>query len=240
MGRNQIDLIGIISDPHGCLVGLRAALDWLEAEGVETIACAGDVANFGPQPNECISLLIERKVACTQGNCDRNLLLPHPTPRPTSERNRQLSQINNWGKLQLTEFSREWLASLPPRLEPAPGVLIVHGGIDDLDEIVDHDADLDFPQGISVVVAGHLHRPFINPTRGGTWVNAGSAGASCDFDTRAAVAVLENGPDEWKPSIHRIQYDLEEAARAIRQAEMPYAERIIEVRNQAVWWKYNP
>jgi hypothetical protein len=119
-------------------------------------------------------------------------------------------------------------------------VLIVHGGIDNLNEIVDEDADPIFPLGVSVVVAGHLHRPFINRTQAGTWVNAGSAGGSCDFDTRAAVAVLKKGPEEWEPSIHRIPYDLEAAAQAIRQAEMPYAERIIEIRNQAVWWKYNP
>jgi Icc-related predicted phosphoesterase len=52
--------IGVVSDPHGCLVGLRTALDWLEKERVDVTVCAGDVANFGPQPNECIPYSLNR------------------------------------------------------------------------------------------------------------------------------------------------------------------------------------
>jgi Icc-related predicted phosphoesterase len=56
--RSLVMQIGVVSDAHGYLVGLKAALDWLAKEGTDMIVCAGDVANFGPQPNECISLLI--------------------------------------------------------------------------------------------------------------------------------------------------------------------------------------
>jgi predicted phosphodiesterase len=37
--------IGVVSDPHGCLIGLQASLDWLAEEGVDLVVCAGDVAN---------------------------------------------------------------------------------------------------------------------------------------------------------------------------------------------------
>ena len=228
--------IGVVSDPHGCLVGLRAALDWLGKESIDITVCAGDVANFGPQPNECIVLLAEQKIACVQGNCDRDMLLPSPADRRTDARAAQLAAINDWCRERLTRASRQWLAALPPRLAPAPGVLIVHGGVEDPAEIVDAVASPSFPPGVSAVAAGHLHVPFVNRAGQGLWVNAGSAGRPCDGDPRAALAVLEQGPEGWTASIHRVGFDLDAAVEAIRQAEMPYAERLVSTQKKACWW----
>jgi len=228
--------IGVVSDPHGCLVGLKVALDWLGKEGVDTIVCAGDVVNFGPQPDECISLLVERNIASVQGNCDRDILLPSPADQHTDERTAQLSAINDWCRERLTSASRQWLAALPPRLTPAPGILIVHGGMEALDEIVDSDARPSFPQGVSVVAAGHLHVPFIIHVRQEVWVNAGSAGRPCDGNPQASLAILEQQPEGWKASIHRVPFDLEAAVQAISRANIPYAGRLIETQRKACWW----
>jgi predicted phosphodiesterase len=228
--------IGIVSDPHGCLVGLKAALDWLGKESIDMVVCAGDVANFGPQPNECISLLAERNIASVQGNCDRDILLPSPLDQHTDERTAQLTAINDWCRERLTPASRQWLAALPPRLTPAPGVLIVHGGLEDPDEIVAADTRPSFPQGVSVVAAGHLHVPFVIRARQGVWVNAGSAGRPCDDDPRAALAVLEQQPKGWSASIHRVPFDLEAAVQMIRLANLPYAGRLIDTQRKACWW----
>jgi predicted phosphodiesterase len=228
--------IGVISDPHGCLVGLKAGLDWLEQAGMDMIVCAGDVANFGPQPNACVALLAERIIVSVQGNCDRAILQAAPDDHPTDERTVQITEIDNWGRARLTPASRQWLAALPPRLNPAPGVLVVHGGIKTLDEIVDADASPVFPPGISVVAAGHLHVPFVNYTRQGVWVNAGSVGRPCDGDPRAAVAVLEQHAGGWQASIYRVPFDLDSAVQAIRKAQMPYTERLIETQRKACWW----
>jgi predicted phosphodiesterase len=228
--------IGVVSDPHGCLVGLKAALDWLAKEGIDTVVCAGDVANFGPQPNECISLLAERNVVTVQGNCDRDMLLPSAADQQTDERTAQLIAINDWGRERLTSASRQWLAALPPRLMPAPGVLIVHGGVKDPEEILAADTEPSFPPGVSVVAAGHLHVPFVTHTRQGVWVNAGSTGRPCDGDPRAALAVLEQQSTGWTASIHRVPFDIEAAVQEIRQANMPFAERIIETQRKACWW----
>ncbi|HET91442.1 MAG TPA: metallophosphoesterase [Chloroflexi bacterium] len=228
--------IGVISDPHGCLVGLKAALAWLEKEGLDLVVCAGDVVNFGPQPNECISLLAERNIASVQGNCDRDILLPAPAGQQTDERTAQITAIDDWCRERLTSASRRWLASLPPRLTPVPGVLIVHGGVADPEEIVDADARPSFPPGVSVVAAGHLHAPFVTCTGQGVWVNAGSVGRPCDGDPQAALAVLEQRSEGWRASIHRIPFDLELAAQMIRKAIMPYVERLVETQRKACWW----
>jgi predicted phosphodiesterase len=228
--------IGVVSDPHGCQVGLRATLDWLKEEGVDVVVCAGDVANFGPQPNECISLLAERNITSVQGNSDREILLPSPANQHTDERTTQITAINDWCRERLTSASRQWLATLPPRLTPAPGVLIVHGGVEEPDEIVDANARPSFPQGVSVVGAGHLHVPFVTHSKQGIWANAGSAGHSCDGDPRAAVVILEQQSQGWEALVHRISFDLGAAVREIRESSIPYAERLIETQRKACWW----
>ena len=237
-GEKELDQvrIGVISDPHGCLVGLRATLDWLAREGVDLIVSAGDIVNFGTQPNECVSLLIEQNVASVQGNSDRDILMSPPDEAITDKRVAQIVEINNWCREQLTSASRKWLANLPSHLTPAADVLVVHGGLEEPDEVVDVDAIPDFPPRVSVVVAGHLHKPFVARVHAGVWINAGSAGRSCDGDPRAAVALLEDDAEGWQASIHRVPFDLEAVAQAIRQAKMPYAERLIETQRKACWW----
>jgi predicted phosphodiesterase len=228
--------IGVVSDPHGCLIGLKACLDWLGREGMDLIVCAGDVVNFGPQPNECVSLLAERKVPSVQGNCDRDILRTSPVDQHADERSAQLAAINDWCRERLTPASRKWLAALPPGLTPAPGVLVVHGGVYDPEEVVAVEAKPAFPQGVSVVAAGHLHVPFVIHATQGLWVNAGSVGRPCDGDPRAALAVLEQGSQGWSASIHRIPFDLEAAVLAIRQSDLPHSERLVETQKRACWW----
>jgi predicted phosphodiesterase len=203
---------------------------------MDLIVCAGDVANFGPQPNECIALLAERNVLGAQGNCDRDILLDSPADPHADARSAQIAAINDWGRERLTPASRQWLAALPPKLAPVPGLLIVHGGLQDLEEIVAAGARPHFPQGMSAVAAGHLHAPFVNRASQGLWVNAGSAGRPCDGDPRAALAVLERGRQGWSATIHRVPFDLEAAVRAIRQAGLPYTDRLAETQRQACWW----
>jgi hypothetical protein len=162
--------------------------------------------------------------------------LPPPANQHTDERTAQITAIFNWCRAELTSTSRQWLAALSPRLTPAPGVVIVHGGLEELDEIVDENARPSLPQGVSAVVAGHLHVPFVIHTKQGLWANAGSAGRSCDGDPRAAVVILEQQSKRWKASVHRISFDLGAAVREIRESSLPHAERLIQTQQRACWW----
>lgn len=65
--------IGVISDVHGNLAALKAALELLDGEGCEEIIHTGDVVNMGPYSAECLDLLLSRKdVTCLLGNHDRD------------------------------------------------------------------------------------------------------------------------------------------------------------------------
>jgi predicted phosphodiesterase len=228
--------IGVISDLHGCLEGLAATLKWLQSTGVDLIVCAGDVAAFGPQPNECIALLAEWEIPTIQGNTDIDMIHPPPFTPPTSLREAELAAIADWSRGELTPQSRDWLAGLPPRLYPAPDVLIVHGGLEDAKEIITMKTPPVLPPGISVVAAGHLHTPFIIHTQKGMWVNAGSAGHPKDGDTRASLAILKGKPGKWEAAIHRVPFDLQSAARAIHRMNMPYAEKLAQSQQRGCWW----
>jgi len=63
-------MFAIISDVHSNLEALTAVLADIEKRGVETIYCLGDVVGYGPNPKECLDLIIEKTKWCVLGNHD--------------------------------------------------------------------------------------------------------------------------------------------------------------------------
>jgi putative phosphoesterase len=62
--------IGLISDVHATVQPLQEALAIFEAEGVETVLCAGDVAGYGKQLEATVRALIDSRCRVVQGNHD--------------------------------------------------------------------------------------------------------------------------------------------------------------------------
>ncbi len=63
-------LFAIISDIHSNLEALTAVLADIERRGITTIYCLGDVVGYGPDPAECLDLVISRTEWCMLGNHD--------------------------------------------------------------------------------------------------------------------------------------------------------------------------
>ena len=63
-------MFAIISDIHSNLEALTAVLGDIEKRGIETIYCLGDVIGYGPNPKECLDLIIEKTQWCVLGNHD--------------------------------------------------------------------------------------------------------------------------------------------------------------------------
>jgi predicted phosphodiesterase len=68
--------IAIISDIHGNMVALDAALADIESEHVDQIVCLGDVAEFGPHPREVLARLRALGCPVIMGNTDERLIDP--------------------------------------------------------------------------------------------------------------------------------------------------------------------
>jgi predicted phosphodiesterase len=63
-------MFAIISDIHSNLEALTAVFSDIESRGIKTIYCLGDVIGYGPNPKECLDLIIEKTKWCVLGNHD--------------------------------------------------------------------------------------------------------------------------------------------------------------------------
>ena len=63
-------MFAVISDIHSNLEALSAVLEDIEKRGIKTIYCLGDVVGYGPNPKECLDLVIEKSEFCVLGNHD--------------------------------------------------------------------------------------------------------------------------------------------------------------------------
>ena len=70
-----------------------------------------------------------------------------------------------------------------------------------------------------VVILGHTHVPFSIRLPSGVVANPGSVGQPRDGDPKASLAVLDTG--SLKCEVHRVEYDIDEEAEAIRSVGLP-------------------
>jgi predicted phosphodiesterase len=63
-------MFAVISDIHSNIEALTTVLGDIEKRQINTIYCLGDVVGYGPNPKECLDLIIERTKWCVLGNHD--------------------------------------------------------------------------------------------------------------------------------------------------------------------------
>jgi diadenosine tetraphosphatase ApaH/serine/threonine PP2A family protein phosphatase len=221
--------LGVIADVHANLAALEVALDALSGAGA--LVCAGDLVGYGPQPNECVAALRKAGAACVAGNHDLVALGRDPLERCGALARTTLS----WTREQLDEAARSFLAALPDRLDLGD-VVVTHGAPGDPWHYVRTPEDaarrLAAVPEARVLVVGHTHHAMAVDEDGARaaprelalgderWLlNPGSVGQPRDSDPRGAW--LELDTDEWKATYHRVAYDIDKAAEAIRDAGLP-------------------
>lgn len=113
---------------------------------------------------------------------------------------------------------------------------MVHGAPGDMCRIVGPQDTPPIRDGVKVVLAGHLHIPFVIRREDGLWVNVGSAGRPCDGDPRPAVSLLTELHGEWVVSQHRVDFDPQVSARGILESGMPFAANVASAVLEARWY----
>lgn len=215
--------VAFLSDVHSNLEALDAVLGELHGEEV---VCLGDIVGYGPDPNEVIQQLRERRAIAVLGNHDNAALTGD-----TSWFNSRAAMAVGWTQARLTEESRSYLRTLPlhVRIE-FEGVLtyLTHGSPNDnLREYVDPSTHSDLfdyylaKLGVRLIGLGHTHVPFLWEGEAGTVFNPGSVGQPRDLDPRASYAVVtfEDAGAEVEP--RRVGYDCTLTAQKIAQAGLP-------------------
>jgi predicted phosphodiesterase len=154
-------LYGILGDIHGNIEALTAALAALERRGVTRLLCLGDVVGYNADPDECAALLRERRIPTIAGNHD---LIG--TGRLDFRRcsNKAMYSLKRTRRT-LGRDTAAWLRSLPADLVVDGKIVLVHGGVRDVQqymtgpEHIRQNAEFlrrDFP-GARLCFFGHSH-----------------------------------------------------------------------------------
>jgi predicted phosphodiesterase len=218
--------IGLLSDVHANLFALRAAIDRLRAEGVDTWICAGDLVGYGPHPNECVETVAELAPTCVAGNHELMLLDSLPVTRAGWLARRTIA----WTREVVRPDVRSYLAALP-HTATVGEVALAHGSPDDPEEYVRTDERASallrsLPAG-RLLVLGHTHHPWLTEVDAGTVfpVDAppGSAAMPIPADGRYLVNPGSVGQSREREPVPRARFALLDVDRAqVRFFAEPY------------------
>jgi predicted phosphodiesterase len=229
--------VAVISDVHANLPALEAVLAWIERDGVDELWCLGDLTGYGAEPARCMDIVLDRADVCLAGNHDMvvtgeiDIAMFSSDARVAAE----------WTREVLDGEAVRRLAELRPAGERR-GVELYHASIrDPVWEYVIDDRTAAIcleKQESSLSMVGHSHVPLAYGYADGSFLggmagaettlttlpgpfllNPGSVGQPRDGDPRAAYLLvdLETGESRWR----RVDYDVQEAQRAIRDAGLP-------------------
>jgi predicted phosphodiesterase len=238
--------IALISDLHGNLPALEAALGDIGTRQVDRIVCLGDVAATGPQPHEAVERLCGLGCPVVMGNTDAWLLDPK-VAEAANEHAERIQQIDRWCAGQLTPADREFIHTFAPTVEaPLAGgrtLLGYHGSPRSFNDVIKPETPDEMiapwlagilADGRALVLAGgHTHLQMLRRYRGVLLLNPGSVGRPRDpispsEDVRnpawAEYAIVESGPQGTLAfELRRVPYDLTTLQAAVERGGMPHA-----------------
>lgn len=209
-------IVGLISDVHGNVHGLRAVLAALRPNALQKIICAGDVVGYYPFVNETIELLRTENIDCIMGNHDA-LLTEH---LPASDRQRRRYALD-YAASVISPENLAWLHQLPSHLHlkiDNIAIHVYHGSPwAPLTEYIypDHESFERFCSiEADVVVLGHTHWPLLRIVGGVTIVNPGSCGQPRHHRPGASYALLDT--ESRDVALRHVTYPLEPVVEAVR------------------------
>lgn len=212
--------IAVISDIHGNLPALRAAILHLESWKPDQVVVNGDIVNRGPRSRDCLNLIqtkqAEKGWHVLRGNHEDFILECAQADTPLQGPAFEVRRFAFWAYQQLNgELS--YLAGLPDKYSwTAPDgseLRVKHASMRDNRDGLYHNADAkelrrQISPPPSVFVTGHTHRPFLRQVDKTLIVNAGSIGAPFDKDTRPSYGrfTWQDGSG-WQAELVRFDYD---------------------------------
>ncbi len=167
--------IGIISDIHGDMRRLKMALDIFERLAVDTVVCAGDLVDSGPDGDAVVSFMRGSGIPCVQGNHDAEAHIAQALLDEAPELAFMIDHIS--------PDNLAWLGALPQSLRfrwEGVDVLLAHANPHNLhDYITVYSSAETYAQavavaGADVLILGHTHRPMCVHYRDVMIVNPGS------------------------------------------------------------------
>ena len=224
--------IAVFSDVHANLQAMQAVWEDLEGQRPDVVYCLGDLVGYGAHPNEVVEFVRERQVPTVMGNYDEGVGFDLPEcgcvyRDPADDARGKLSL--QWTRKVTTDENKRYLQGLPFQLrleDRSPRLLLVHASPRKINEYLYADRPqasferLAKMAGTDVLLFGHTHLPYTKTVGRTLFVNTGSVGKPKDGDPRAGYVLLELGRRR-KATMRRVAYDVEAAARAIQETDLP-------------------
>lgn len=228
--------IGLCSDVHGNLAGLRAVAEALAQEGeLDHIIVAGDHLGGGPRPREVWKALAASGWTLLRGNEDEVLATEPAAGEPNYPpdfrfRASYLGQLA-WTRHALDQPVLRRLASLPAQYRlatPAGELLVVHSSPRDANDRSGgpHNTAEEVTQayggsGATAIAFGHFHQSFVRLMPFALLINVASVGLPRDGRPLAAYTILTATSDGWIVEQRRVPYDPAEELTAAAATGMP-------------------
>jgi predicted phosphodiesterase len=231
--------LAIVSDIHGNLPALQAVVRDIKRRGVDAVINLGDSLSGPLMPLETAQYLMAQDWLHLAGNHERQILAHATKPGGASDA---------FAYSQLGAKELAWIASLTPRMQYTPEVLLCHGTPEsDLEYFLETvepthvrvatraevDARLGAVQA-ELIACGHTHVPrAVRASTGQLIVNPGSVGLQAYEDMHPFAHVIENGSpdaryaiverhtDGWVATLICVPYDYRAMARLASDRQRP-------------------
>jgi diadenosine tetraphosphatase ApaH/serine/threonine PP2A family protein phosphatase len=234
-------LIALLTDIHANREALDACLAHAERMRPDRYVFLGDYVGYGADPAYALDVVrsfVARGAVALRGNHDDAVL------GSAAGMNEAARQAILWTRAQLDADGRDFLAGLPMRHEEDDR-LFVHANAFAPDQWAYVTSAAEAAKSMNATrcratFCGHVHVPAVyHRSSGGavaefppapgaaipllpqrTWLAVlGAVGQPRDRNPDACYALLRTGPDEL--TYHRVPYDVDTAARKIRDAGLP-------------------
>ncbi|HEY5620079.1 MAG TPA: metallophosphoesterase family protein [Candidatus Bathyarchaeia archaeon] len=222
----------VLSDIHANMTALERVLADLPSH--DELYCLGDVVGYGPNPNEVVEALKDRRPTIVlAGNHDHAVV----TGDWSGFVDHAVKAIQ-WTRMRLSKNNLIYLEMLKPSAKRR---------VQDLDICLFHGSPRDpmneyiFPgtpaallrqllklSGGTLLLQGHTHVPMSFRDGEALLLNPGSVGQPRDGDPRASYMILEIEDEKVTHKIRRVQYDISKTTKAILDNGLPsfLAERL--------------
>ncbi|MGY2892109.1 metallophosphoesterase family protein [Deinococcus sp. UYEF24] len=227
--------LAVFGDIHGNLPAFEATLKDIRGQSPDALLCLGDVAASGAWPRECIQLLVSLDCPVVLGNADEDMLKPRPFEPRGFPDEREIYDLDEWGREQLTSAELELLRGYQSTVE-LPGLLAFHASPENCRESLTATtpearlAELRAGFGQQAVwMGGHTHAPLLCTLDGWRLLNPGSVGLAYEKRgdgyvnvSRAEYLILDGNGIQFRP----VRYDVKAVQAGILERKMPHSE----------WW----
>ncbi len=231
--------LAIISDIHANLEALTEVLAEIDRQGIKKIVCLGDVVGYGPNPLECIDLVMTRCEFSLMGNHDFAIFFEPYNFNQAAENAAYWTRTQFENDTDRERRNKRWryLGTMPTRMNNHRFVCFHGSPRRPINEYVFPDDIYTAPQKMAAIFdrferlcfVGHTHVPgvfvpdpdFYAPEEVNNrytisseraMINVGSVGQPRDRNPKASFAILHDDSVEFV----RVAYDVQATVDKVR------------------------